>query len=560
MRAKTALSYACLTLVLGLASCGGGDDSTSPPEEGAVHTEAAKSVTKTIGPLGGEVSTTASSGTKYTLTIPEGALNKGTKITMTPVTSIEELGLSGGLAGGVVLQPSGLTFLHAAVLHIETTKSAGTGEQLAGFSSNGDFSKRSLSFAATDGDEIDVLVAHFSAVGAAFGTTTDLASFFTMGSNVLENLISQVLALSQPWDETAAATATQTGHDGYTQVVLPRLQDSANDTDLLDALAAYDRWRFLLALIEDGGEIPIADLNGGVAVLPIPSGFESENTEALAIAAQDLAQAIEGNNGLCKTQQSLAALANVLYWQSEAKALGIDTVDNHLDRDFVLNHLCADVVVEHGELPENLQVGFPHSLDLDFGLLFEGASAPRNAPFFVQVSGVGLDIQNPSGLSDAQGKYTTVVTATQDGGVTFFATASLVLPGTNVGSDVQGVASGGTGSIDITGRWGGQATGIFEGDAELDTNFELHLEQNQNAISGTLSTCDWLGPGTIAATLSGNALLNVSLTMGEGIGACIATGTGSVSGDTITLTLADSECDGGLSFTATLSRGVDACH
>src|SRR5262245_55541497 len=98
MRATRPL--ACLTLVLGLSflSCGGDDSSTTPVEEGAIHTEAAKSVTKSIGTGGGSIFTEASNGVEYTLEIPEGALIKSTKITMTPVTSIEGLGLTGGLA------------------------------------------------------------------------------------------------------------------------------------------------------------------------------------------------------------------------------------------------------------------------------------------------------------------------------------------------------------------------------------------------------------------------------------------------------------------------------
>ena len=84
------------------------------------------------------------------------------------------------------------------------------------------------------------------------------------------------------------------------------------------------------------------------------------------------------------------------------------------------------------------------------------------------------------------------------------------------------------------------------------------MEQNQNAITGTLSTCDWIGPGNFTATLAGDQLLNVSLSLDGEV--CIATGTGSVSGGSMTLTLADPACDGGLSFTATLAKDVNPCH
>jgi len=338
-------------------------------------------------------------------------------------------------------------------------------------------------------------------------------------------------------------------------------------------MEAYDRWRFMLASIAADGNIPLLGINTSSNELTVPSGFEDEVAQAKEAAVTDFQSAISGDNQVCKEQQNLQALANVLFWQTQARLMGVDTIDNQLDRDTVLQHLCADVVVEKADLPEDMQVGFPHSLDLDFGLLYEGASSPKNAPFFVEITGVGLDIQNPSGFTDAAGNYTTVITATQDGGLSFTATASLVLPGTQVASDVKGFAFGGGTGINISGRWGGQANGIFEGDSELDTNFEIHLTQNQNAITGTMSTCDWLGPGTITATLSGTQLLNVSLTLGEGIGACHATGTGSVTpgpsgqlnaagcpGSCMTLELTDPSCDGGLTFNAFLIFDNDACH
>ena len=66
------------------------------------------------------ITTTADDGTTYTLTVPAEALIGPEPITMTPVSSVAGLPLSGGLVAGVQLEPHGLMLLKPAELVIES--------------------------------------------------------------------------------------------------------------------------------------------------------------------------------------------------------------------------------------------------------------------------------------------------------------------------------------------------------------------------------------------------------------------------------------------------------
>lgn len=526
-------TWVLLCLVILPLSCG--EDTTSPPpiEEGPVEKDPANAVSRTVGAEGGTMTTTGSDGIEYTLEIPPGALIESTRITMTPVLDIEGLGLSGGLAGAVDLQPAGLRFARAAVLRIVNSRTPAAGEQLAGFTASGDLTRRSLSPAASDTDEIVVLIPHFTVGGVGYGTVQDVSTFPVMGSNTFENLFNQLIALSFPWDDAIRAEAVQIGHDAFAQVVLPGLQNSDSDAALVDAIGAYDSWRYLLATIHSNGNLPIEVLGGGPQ-LELPDEFQGEVDQALAEAAEAIKAAIAGNNELCASNQSFAPLANALFWHQQASVLGIATVQYGLDRQAFLTSLCVRAFVEEFELPANMQVGFPHSLDVRFGLEF-GLSGTTGAPFRVTVTGDGIDIANPTGFTDSQGNYTTVITATETGALGVTVRGCLVMPETTVETDVcaegeAGVSSG----IDLTGDYIGASGGLFGEPFTM-----VQVEQNQNAITGTFQTRDGgsYHTGRFLATLAGTALLGVTYELDgcDVTGATPQVGSVEQNGDKITL-------------------------
>jgi hypothetical protein len=513
------LLVSSLLVLLALAvSCGEDGDPAGPGTPGAVTTEPAAAVTGTLAAEGGSLTATAASGIAYTLEVPAGALFAPTTITMTPITSIAELGLAGGLAGAVLLEPAGLTFARAAVLRIETAETPGAGEQLAGFTAGADFAARAFSPAAAGNGEIAVLVPHFSVAGAGFGTTEDVSQFPVLGSSTLENLGNQFLAISTPWDETRRALAEQIGHEAFTQVVRPGLENAANDAELVDAVGAYDRWRTMLDVIDLDGALPIEAL-GGEVVHRTPAAFATEIAAAGEVAANALQAAIAANNGVCGSEASLTALANVFFWQSQAAPFGVADAAHNLDLQSVLSGICAEVRLAAVNLPAQMQVGFPHSLDADFVIHFDDGTEVT-ANFQVDLSGnERVTIQNPSGLTgDAGsgiGRYTTVVTATADGEIAIAARACLVLPGNTTPSPLCGSfdltsAAGGSSGLDLSGSYMG--TFGFQGSTGPDRVIHTAtVTQNQNAVSGTFAASDFTGSFT--ATLSGTELIGADMTI-----------------------------------------------
>ena len=89
----------------------------------SVTTEDASAVVGSIGPDGGQLSTTAADGTTYTLEIPPEALLFAEDISMTPVTEVD--GLPGDIAPehlvGVQLGPDGLELFPPATLTVRPT-------------------------------------------------------------------------------------------------------------------------------------------------------------------------------------------------------------------------------------------------------------------------------------------------------------------------------------------------------------------------------------------------------------------------------------------------------
>ncbi len=75
-------------------------------------------VTAEIGPAGGELSVTSSTGVQYTYSIPAGALDDTIPFTLKPYVGLEGAPLSGGFLGAVQIDPFGYEFDEPAILTI----------------------------------------------------------------------------------------------------------------------------------------------------------------------------------------------------------------------------------------------------------------------------------------------------------------------------------------------------------------------------------------------------------------------------------------------------------
>ncbi|HKW13278.1 MAG TPA: hypothetical protein VJS69_02215, partial [Candidatus Krumholzibacteria bacterium] len=456
--------------------------------------------------------------------------------------------LKGGLAGGVELKPSGTIFAAPVTLTIETTKTPDAGEVPVAILFEGDATKFEPSLVKFSGGKLSIPMTHFSGGTGGFATAQELdALTSSQGVNCLTPALAQMAANDQAGAET-------TFHSCFTSDVLPALQNATNDVQLATAIGTYTMWKDDARLV--------------LAMAPFDDAAEvTQWKDALVGKLRD---AIDRDNQACEDNQSLAQLANVLFWQTQATRFGIDTVPNLLNRDHVLSSLCAHAVVDEIVVPHNLQIGFPHSFDIQFGLLFTGHAESQGVPFDVQLTGQGVDIQHPNGFTDAQGKYTTVITANADS-VVIFAHACLIAPGTTTPTDVCTDGQGASNGRNLSGTWGGSMSGTRTG------SVHFHFTQNQNAIIAQGNFCGQsAGSLHIGATLSGTGLLNASLTTGgtfcptnlkdaaqATLGGCLLNnGNGTVADDFDHITLqfagACSGC-GDVTITLTLTRDADPC-
>jgi hypothetical protein len=141
------------------------------PLDVGVHLQGDRAVTQDVGTAGGTIEATAADGTVTTLVIPAGALPGPVDITLTPLSALDGLPFSGGLAGGVQMAPDGLQLLRPARLTIApASPPAGAVRLPFGYARAGE--SLHLLPEGDDGIEID----HFSGAGLASGTAEDRAA------------------------------------------------------------------------------------------------------------------------------------------------------------------------------------------------------------------------------------------------------------------------------------------------------------------------------------------------------------------------------------------------
>lgn len=205
--------------------------------------DAGRATQAAIGPEGGVLSATAADGTQFALTIPPDALDFTEVITMTPASAATGLPLSGGLAGAVSLEPSGLTLSAPATLVI-TPATAPAGPLAIGFAFDSSGSRfhlrpiteRSNVAIASSTVEITMEVLWIRPVGAGSGTQEDIT-----------RQLAQPAPLD-PMDALDQALLNKSLHmvtlrEAYDIVVEPGLQHALIDLNQTDtALRQFDQW------------------------------------------------------------------------------------------------------------------------------------------------------------------------------------------------------------------------------------------------------------------------------------------------------------------------------
>ena len=178
-----ATAAAALLMVLPLPAC---REKTTTSGEAAVFPLRAKPVkvgvtrdsshsTRAAVPVGGAtITAVGGDGSRFTLTIPPNALATDTTVTLTPVSSIAGLPMSGGLVAAVHLEPEGLHFNLPVVLRIEPARTVAAAEQIGfGYLRDGDDFHP---YPVDSGSALQLRLLHFSGAGVALGTSADASA------------------------------------------------------------------------------------------------------------------------------------------------------------------------------------------------------------------------------------------------------------------------------------------------------------------------------------------------------------------------------------------------
>ena len=135
--------------------------------------------------------------------VPPGALLSDTLITITPITSIANLPLSGA-SFGARLQPSGLHLLRPAILSISPVDPREPTERTLGFIFDDAGTNFEVLPAVADGATVAIEVAHFSAGGIASATPADFAASIqplisALPSNLPPTQVASLLSSMVSW-------------------------------------------------------------------------------------------------------------------------------------------------------------------------------------------------------------------------------------------------------------------------------------------------------------------------------------------------------------------------
>ncbi|MGA7411668.1 MAG: hypothetical protein WBW33_14405, partial [Bryobacteraceae bacterium] len=213
-----------------------------------------------FSPIGGTLTTSGADGTVFTLTVPPGALLDDEVISMTPVSALTGVPLSGGLLAAVDLQPAGLQFLQPAALTIQLPTPVPVTDQTGFTYGEGgqNFSLAPLANTST----ITLNLLHFSGYGAASGVPIQPIAP-SPGPAQLENAIADILREQRICEITGSDCDAQAENKleedfqlYYEEVVAPQLQQAlTNYTVASSAIGSALNWlrQVILSQPAEGG-------------------------------------------------------------------------------------------------------------------------------------------------------------------------------------------------------------------------------------------------------------------------------------------------------------------
>ncbi len=206
-----------------------------------IQADDSRRATATIDSSGGAIDATGADGTKYVLTLPPAAVAGSVDISVVPLSGVGGLPATGGLVGGVKLEPEGLVLSNPGTLTITPppgTSPPGGQEWFGfGFRANGE---AYLCPVYVGAGRITLDVYHFSGKGAAAGTPGDAGD---LGSHT-------PTALGDQWERDAALWDS-TKRKEYLEQQWPYIEAGLQNClqwpdDIRDELPFFLQWKNLV--------------------------------------------------------------------------------------------------------------------------------------------------------------------------------------------------------------------------------------------------------------------------------------------------------------------------
>jgi hypothetical protein len=238
----------------------------------AVTLDETRAASGLISTQGGSLSATAADGSRFTLTLPPGALLSDEQITMTPVTATDRLPFSGGLRAAVQLQPEGLRLLQPATLVIDGAQPLNSGGQRAigfGYHRTGD--EFHLFPAVISGSHAELALMHFSGYGVGSGSDGDVQAQQQRAPASAEDRAQQ---------DIAAGLERFAVLQAWWVVLLGQLQGAATDPHQFDSVFfEFLTWRSL-ALTEPMA-IPLIETGWTYVSTALVSAIQNAQSECV---------------------------------------------------------------------------------------------------------------------------------------------------------------------------------------------------------------------------------------------------------------------------------------
>ena len=391
----------------------------------SVTLDTERSASAVVPTSGGTVSTSATDGSRFTLSLPPDASLDTREISLTPVSAIEGLPLSGDLVAAVQLEPEGLSLLKPATLTIELPAPV-PAEDLMGFAYHGSGEGFYLTPLEVNGTTLTFQLTHFSGVGAAEGTAADceaieergllpedraqqrLACVLKNAGNNPENLSNEDLEVIEDIFRDWYLASVQPNIDAANQCWLEAnsLEDCNTANTLMTvATNEYLKWKFNLDM-------------ASTVHFSIEDELANEIETALGTLAMAIQNAINRLDVLClatsNREEKESLLKYLLALEVFPQALGLGE-DIPVDLGACCDGFLSKVAYQVEVSPASEQLGVGESCQLTVTVKNYFLEIIEDPVIAWSSSDYSVASVDASGLVTGEGQGTAAITATVDG-------------------------------------------------------------------------------------------------------------------------------------------------